>query len=146
MGFWSKLFGGGESPVTAKSASIELTAGRGFTFDVVGEARFQPALSKLCGGKKAGGHKQEAVAHLRFEPNSHDPNAIAVDISGMQVGWISSTLTSEIRREIAALSPTEGVTCQAKIVGGWNEDGDEGHFGVKLSLSRPLKVSAKTGG
>jgi hypothetical protein len=114
--------------------------------DVVGESRFQAALSKICGEKNPGGQKQEAVAHLRFEPNSHDPNAIAIDICGMQVGWIPSTLTPEMRREIAALSPTDGVTCKAKIVGGWNEDGSEGHFGVKLSLSRPVKVSPKAGG
>jgi hypothetical protein len=109
------LFRGSERPVAGKSASIELAAGRAFTFDVVGESRFQSALSKLCGGKKAGGHKQEAIAHLQFEPNSHDPNAIAVDIGGMQVGWIPATLTPEIRREIAALSPTDGVTCKAKL-------------------------------
>lgn len=145
MGFLSRLFGNIESQASAERDVILLAPGRGFTFNVVGESEFQRALSKICGGKKAGGHKHEATAYLRFVANPHDPNAVAVDIAGKQVGWIPSPLTSEIRREIAAVSPAGNVACKAKIVGGWDEEDGEGHFGVKLSLSRPLKLSTKAG-
>jgi hypothetical protein len=34
------------------------------------------------------------------------------------------------------------VMCDAKIVGGWDRgDGDEGHYGVTLSLSKPLRLA-----
>ena len=145
MGFLNRLFGSSENQMPAERDVVHVAAGRGFTFDVVGESEFQRALSKICGGKKAGGHKHEATAHLRFAANPHDPNAIAVDIAGKQVGWIPSALTPEIRREIVAVSSTGNVACKAKIVGGWNEEDSEGHFGVKLSLSRPLKRAIKAG-
>lgn len=146
MGFLNRLFGSSENQVPADRDVIHLAPGRGFTFNVVGESEFQRALSKICGGKKTGGHKHEATASLRFVINPHDPNAVAVDIDGKQVGWIPSPITSEIRREIAAVSPVGNVACKAKIVGGWDEEHGEGHFGVKLSLSRPLKLSTKVGG
>jgi hypothetical protein len=141
MGLLDRLFRNSDTP--AKRAHIQLASGRGFTFDIVGESRFQAALSRVCGGKIAEGHKHEATAELRFEQNPSDPSAIAVDIAGKQVGWIPSPANAEIRREIAALTPTGSANCKAKIVGGWSKDGDEGHFGVKLSLSRPLKIVAE---
>lgn len=141
MTILSRLFGRDEVGSPALRAPVHVAAGRGFMFDIVGELQFQQTLSKLCGGKKNGGHKQEAAAHLTFEPNPEDPNAIAVAIKGKRVGWIPSSLTPDLRREIAALNANGAVACKAKIVGGWVEEDEEGHFGVKLSFSRPLKRS-----
>lgn len=141
MGLLDRLFRNSDTP--AKRTHIRLASGRGFTFDIVGESRFQVALSRVCDGKTAGGHKHEATAELRFEQNPSDPNAIAVDIAGEQVGWIRSPANAELRRELMALTPAGSASCKAKIVGGWSKDGDGGHFGVKLSLSRPLKIVAE---
>jgi len=141
MGLLNRLFGNAD-PIVKRSLA-QLAPGRGYTLDIVGESRFQAALSRVCGGKTAEGHKHEATAELRFEQNPSDPNAIAVDIAGKQVGWIPSPTNAEIRREITALTPTGLASCKAKIVGGWSKDGDEGHFGVKISLSRPLKIVAE---
>jgi hypothetical protein len=142
MGLLNRLFGKSESRATpANHEFVHLAAGRGFTFNIVGESQFQKGLSKICGGKTTVGHKLEATAHLTFAENAHDATAIAVQISGEQVGWMPSELSSEMRREITALSPNGSVTCRAKIVGGWRSDGDEGSFGVKLCLSVPLKKS-----
>ncbi len=141
MGLLDRLFRNSDTP--AKRTLVRLASGRGFTFDIVGESRFQVALSRVCGGKIAEGHKHEATAELRFEHNPSDPNAIAVDIAGEQVGWIPSTANAELRRQLVALAPAGSASCKAKIVGGWSKNGDEGHFGVKLSLSRPLKIVAE---
>lgn len=143
MGLLNRLFGNGDT--TAKRPAVQLAPGRGFTFDIVGESIFQAVLSRICGGKTRDGHKHEATAELRFDQNPADPTAIAVDIAGKQVGWIPSPANVEIRREIAALGASGSASCRAKIVGGWSKDGDEGHFGVKLSLSRPLKSATRIG-
>lgn len=141
MSLLNRLFGNGDA--AAKRPLLQLAPGRGFTFDIVGESRFQTALSRVCGGKSGEGHKHEVTAELRFDENPSDPNSIAVDIAGKQVGWIPSLANAEIRPEIAALTRSGSSSCKAKIVGGWSRDGDEGHFGVKLSLSRPLKSITK---
>ena len=142
MGFLKRLFGFREDVSPTTHDTICIAAGRGFTFDIVGESQFQQTLSVLCGGKKYGGHKQETTAHLSFGSNLHDPNAIEVAINGKRVGWVPSSLASDLRREVAALNLNGTVACKAKIVGGWVDKDGEGHFGVKLSLSRPLKRSA----
>lgn len=123
---------------------IPLAAGRGFTFDVVGEAQWQDNLSAICGGKCEDGHKREVAAQLVFESNPTVPNAVGVMIDARPVGWIPADKAAEVRSALMALNPDRrAVTCNAKIVGGWDRgDGDEGHFGVKLSLSWPLKVHA----
>lgn len=141
MGLFNRLFGRSQPDALATTEVIHVAAGRGFTFNIVGESQFQPALSILCGGKKLGGHKHEATAQLRFEANTHDPNAIGVYINGKQVGWIPAALTQDLRREVIALNADQTMACKAKIVGGWNDEDGEGHFGVKLSLSRPLKIA-----
>lgn len=123
---------------------IPLAAGRGFTFDVVGENQWQDNLSAICGGKCEDGHKREVAAQLVFESNPTDPNAVGVMIDARPVGWIPADKGAEVRSALMALNPDRrAVTCKAKVVGGWDRgDGDEGHFGVKLSLSWPLKVHA----
>lgn len=52
-------------------------------------------------------------------------------------------VAKEIRDAILRLNPEERpVTCDAQVVGGWRRDWeDEGHYGVKLSLSYPLKLA-----
>lgn len=143
MGLFNRLFGRSQRDTFATTDAIDVAAGRGFTFNIVGESQFQPALSKLCGGKKVGGHKREATAQLRFEQNTHDPNAIAVYIRSKQVGWIPAVLTQDLRREVIALNADQTVACKAMIMGGWKDEDGEGHFGVKLSLSRPLKIASR---
>jgi len=122
--------------------ALPLAAGRGFTVDVVGESQWQAHIARVVGGKRDEGYKDEYVAQLAFDNNPHDANAVVVLIDAHPVGWIARGDAANVRNEINAINP-EGlpVTCKAKIVGGWDRgDGDEGHFGVKLSLSRPIKV------
>jgi hypothetical protein len=121
-----------------------LARGRGFTFDIVGEANYQDALDGICGGKCEQGHKLRCTAQLCFqEDNPHDLNAIVVLISGKVVGYLPRTIAAQTRSLILRLNPNERpVTCDAKIVGGWiREEDDEGHYGVKLSLSNPLRLA-----
>jgi hypothetical protein len=122
---------------------VHIARGRGFTFEIVGESYRQEALDDLCGGKCEDGHDLETKAELCFvEDNPHDPDAVGVFIDARLVGYIPRDLAKQFRNDILRLNPEERpVTCDAKIVGGWDRgDGDEGHYGVKLNLSQPLRL------
>ena len=142
---WDWLFGSEVSPPTEPPhpPPVHLARGRGFTFEIVGEGNYQDALDLVCGGKCEDGHKLSTTAQLVFqEDNPHDPNAIAVLIDRRVVGYIPRDLAPGMRSDILRLNPEERpVTCEAKVVGGWlRYGGDEGHYGVKLSLAEPLRV------
>jgi hypothetical protein len=123
---------------------LYLAGGRGFTFQVVGEAHYQAALDDVCGGKCEEGHNRSVIAELCFQvDNTHDPYAVAVLINARVVGYVPRDQAEAIREELLRLNPEErSVTCAAKVVGGWRrDDEDEGHYGVKLSLARPLRLA-----
>lgn len=86
----------------------------------------------------------QVTAELRFEEdNSHDADAIAVWIDGERVGYVPAGIARLFRAAIERINP-DGlpITCDAKIVGGWKRgNGDEGHYGVNLSLADPLRVA-----
>lgn len=130
-------------PTPAIIESIHIAPGRGFTFDVVGESQWQANLEAVCGAKTEDGHRKHVIAELCFEDgNAADSEAVVVLIAGFPVGYVPREKANGVREEILRLNPDEryAVTCDAKIVGGWRrEDGDEGHFGVKLSLSSPMR-------
>lgn len=133
------------SPDTSCSVDpVHLAGGRGYTFEVVGESHRQDALNAICGGKCEDGHDIKVTAQLIIiEGNPHDPNAVGVFVDSQMVGYVPRDVASLIRSELMRLSPDERpVTCDARIVGGWDRgDGDEGHYGIKLSLSNPLKLA-----
>lgn len=129
-----------------RPSPVHLAPGNGFTFELAGESRYQADLDAICGGKCDQGHKLSCIAQLCFEEgNPDDSNAIAVLINGRVVGYIPQTLAAGLRSQILALNPGQRpVTCDAMIVGGWRRGPDEeGQYGVKLSLSAPLKVEAR---
>lgn len=133
------LFGKGKSKI-----EVRCKKGRGNTFEIVGEASYQQNLLKLCGGTKGEfGIKQDEQATLCPEPeNPHDPNAVAVFIRNKKVGYLrkndAATFASFLN-EVGAGS----AACDSRIVGGWDDGkGNEGHFGVKLSISWPPKVAS----
>lgn len=121
---------------------VPLAAGRGFNIDVVGEAQWQDSIGAIVGGRCEEGHNCHVPAQLVFDDNPRDHNAIGVMIDMRAVGWVPSERCGEFRAALQKLNPdNRPVTCKAKIVGGWDRGrNDRGFFGVKLSLSIPLKV------
>jgi hypothetical protein len=115
---------------------------------LVGEASYQEALDHICGGKCEEGHGQEVLAQLIFEDsNPYDSNAVAVLIDGKLVAYVPRDVASSLRESILRVNPQERpVTCDAMIVGGWlRSGGDEGNYGVRLSISDPTELVAPTG-
>jgi hypothetical protein len=64
---------------------IRCKKGRGNTYEIVGEAFYQPSLLALTGGQKEEfGVKQDVQATLQPEPsNPHDANAVSDLLMGL---------------------------------------------------------------
>ncbi|MDO1560392.1 hypothetical protein Q0812_13235 [Brevundimonas sp. 2R-24] len=84
-----------------------------------------------------GGHDLECQALLILEDyNAYDSNAVRVEIRGRKVGYLSREDAARLRAAIPADRRKAAVHCAAKINGGFDDDGDLGHFGVRLGLPR----------
>ncbi|MCA8988047.1 MAG: hypothetical protein KDA78_10420 [Planctomycetaceae bacterium] len=108
-----------------------------FRYDIVGESHYQDNLNSICGGKTYDGHKMVVDARVIHEENNpHDKNAVRIDILGKAVGYLNRDDAKNYRKQIADTGhPGIDATCSAMIVGGWDRDnGDAGHYGVKLDL------------
>lgn len=127
--------------------ALALAAGRGFNIRAVGESQWQQELAALMGGRCEEGHNCHVPAQLVPDNSGREPDAVGVMINGRAVGWLPSEIASDVRAALARLNPAgRPVTCKAKVVGGWDRGRkDRGYFGVKLSLSLPIKPCAKAG-
>jgi hypothetical protein len=105
---------------------------------VVGEGRHQDELLGLTGGRRHyAGARAHVAAELVPEPgNRYDPDAIAVEIEGLQVGYMRHSDAVAYRAAVDAARRRAGrATCEAIIRGGWDRGrGDVGAFGVVLLL------------
>lgn len=113
----------------------------GNTYAIVGEAAHQNKLLAIAGGyKQEYGVKIDIEATLEPEPtNHHDINAVAVIINKKRVGYLKKEHAPVFIKFLNENKVDSGL-CGGRIVGGRDDgEGNEGHFGVKLSLSWPPK-------
>lgn len=124
-------------PTKYFSGAVAIAGPGDFEWDVVGESNYQAALHKICGGKRSEGVEFETRAMLVFEhDNPKNPNAVAVYIDGLQVGYLPDEDADSFRDAVnAADLRSRFYSVAAMIVGGWDRGGgNEGMFGVKLDL------------
>ena len=109
-----------------------------YACEVVGESSYQKNLIAVCGpyGQNESQQKQ-ATAVLVPEPtNPYDKNAVAVQLSGRTVGYLSR----ETARSYCSNLKKRGLknarlSVAAVVRGGWiNDDGEIGMYGVWLDL------------
>jgi hypothetical protein len=107
-----------------------------FDFEVVGESHYQRNLASLAGEHDEYGARTECVAHLVPEDhNPHDPKAVAVQIAGRIVGYLSREDARSFRRRLGQKGLSGRVTtCGACIVGGATRNGEKLFYGVNLDL------------
>ena len=98
--------------------------------EIVGESHYQAALERLAGGRTEEGVDVPVRAFFTPEPeNPHDPNAVAVTVSGERVGYLSRPSAAVYRGKLG----TAVSSCEGRIVGGWDRGtGDRGFFGLRL--------------
>lgn len=86
---------------------------------VVGEASYQEALRRICGSDRWEDVACDCQAVLVPEPtNEYDPNAVAVQIEGQLVGYLSRGDARDYRPLVSRLAGEGRVgVCSARIAG-----------------------------
>lgn len=105
-----------------------------YLFEVAGKNHYQHAILQLLRDRfeespvlesTAESAEYYAIATLRSEPtNPHDCNAIAVDISGLQVGYLNRHTAAKLTNQCKRLGFDRiNASCKAKI-SGYRSNGD----------------------
>jgi hypothetical protein len=125
-------------PVVRPQCTVADFSGDGtFYFNIVGESRCQDALDDIAGGKTEDGHELKVVALLiQEDSNPYDSQAVKVEVQGRAVGYLPADKAKIYRQQLAKTAHPKAIgRCPAMIVGGWDrDDGDEGHYGVRLDV------------
>ena len=122
---------------------VILSMGEEYDFQIVGESFHQDHLEDVAGGKNEEQCDLIKSAILMMDSsNPNDPMAIAVFVDNGHVGYVPGYACVQMRSELAAIvKDRRPVFCAAKIVGGWDRgNGDEGSYGVRLNIARPLSI------
>jgi hypothetical protein len=138
MGLLDRLRGRRGASVSARierpAVSVVLLSGQD-DLEVVGELAYQDALWRLCGGTTGDRIRCDIVAVLVPEPaNPYDANAIAVQIDGQTVGYLSRATAQEYLSGLKRVMSGRGgyVALRGVIVGGGYYDDGPGRLGVWL--------------
>jgi hypothetical protein len=104
------------------------------SLEVVGESFRQDELWAICGGQEGDRIRYPIDAVLVPEDTEHDPNAIAVYVQELHVGYLPHELAARYRPGIIALMERYGghVGLHGVIVGGGYYDDGPGRLGVWL--------------
>ena len=138
MGLLDRVRGrrGSSVPVRAETgtATVSLLNGQD-DLEVVGELAYQAALWRLCGGTLGDRVRCDIVAVLVPDPtNPYDANAIAVQIDGQVVGYLSRATAQDYLPGLQRLMAARGgyIALRGVIVGGGYYDDGPGRLGVWL--------------
>ena len=137
MGLLDRLRGGRrESSVPAwhdaTAVSVSLLGGRD-DLEVVGELAYQDALWRLSGATPGDRIRRQIVAVLVPEPtNPYDANAIAVQIDGQVIGYLSRATAQDYLPGLQRLMSVRGgyVALRGVIVGGGYYDDGPGRLTI----------------
>lgn len=104
------------------------------SLEVVGESYHQDNLWSLVGGFTTEHVRQRCIAMLLPEDNPHDPNAIAVHVSGLLVGYLPRATAAAYRPGLEALMRRHRhvIALNGEIVGGGPREDGIGRLGIWL--------------
>lgn len=134
MGILQRIFPKSRPDVPATQAAAKITLlGGDVDLAIVGESFCQDALWQISGVHRGEPVRQEVVAVLVPEPqNPYDPNAVRIEVNGLQVGHLSRSDAVRYRDGLAALMERyQGLIALNAVVvgGGYGKD----NLGVWLS-------------
>ena len=112
-----------------------------FGLEAAGTDQHQDELEQMAGGRTEAGVDHLCGALLVPNPkNPYDPNAIAVVINSLVVGYVPSNIAPSLKYALR-IGGYIAAGCAAKIVGGWaRADGNIGDFSVRLDADWPFKL------
>jgi hypothetical protein len=113
--------------------------------DVVGESYHRAAIEGAIGGRRhADGVRVTVDACLVWERgNSHDPNAVAVNIGHEVCGYLSRGNAAAYRPCVARVEATGlALMVRADVNGGFRrDDGGWANYGIRVYLEEPHQLS-----
>jgi len=117
---------------------VPLKGNGSYSFDIVGESNYQDSLAIIAGRKTRDGKEFRCSAQVEPEPaNPHDSNAVVVKINGLVVVYFGRAdardYVEQLRSSGLVLSASD---VGAMVVGGYKSRDREGHYGVKLDVTR----------
>ncbi|RZG78696.1 hypothetical protein EXE10_17130 [Acinetobacter sp. WCHAc060033] len=111
------------------NTSVNNSSDVNYNFNIVGEGFYQQNLKKIAGPKEEISKFHECTAKITSEPtNKFDKDAVKVEINGLLVGYLSRSDAQKLAGKRI------NRTVDAVINGGWDDDIDEGQYGVKLAV------------
>lgn len=141
MGLLRLIFGEARTTET-----VMLNGGR--EVEVVGESHYQSTLERAAGDRQYDGVSVDVVATLVPEPsNKYDKDAIAVQVGGRTVGYLSRGAARSYGPLVRRLHGARRLgQCRATIIGGWDRSPrDRGQFGIWLDLATPARALPPAG-
>lgn len=117
-----------------------MLAGDGsYSFEIVGEGRYQAELESICGGARPN-IEQECLALLIADPDDDsDTPDVRVEINGRRVGNLSRSDAAAYGEAIHRLQwDGDALACRALI-----SSDQRSYFGVELDLMWPLRLGAE---
>lgn len=141
MGLRERLFGEHVQGPTQREQAADQVRAETDDSDIVevevrGESHHQDALAAIAGPKEETAKQFLVGVTLRCEPNNeYDENAVRVEVMGQLLGHVG-------REHAAVISPALHNKCggvieaRGLIVGGWRDRDSEGHYGIRVWLTR----------
>jgi hypothetical protein len=113
---------------------------------VVGTSHYQEALTEISGRQADEEIRVEKIAVLVPEPdNPHDPNAIAVQIDGRLVGYLSRNENPRWQDIVKTLGARDHSAAAEAMIAGRGPGGGTTNLGVFLRLPTPTEARAQVG-
>jgi hypothetical protein len=145
MGIREWLTGQPSEPVLAEVTGVMLEGDE--LVAAVGEASYQDPLRRICGSTRWEDVRCEVLAALVPEPtNEYDPNAVAVQVDGERVGYLSRGDALDYGpavQEFAARGKV--IVCNARICGR-GPGSDTANLGIFLHMPDPDAALAEADG
>lgn len=109
-----------------------------YALEVHGESYYDGNLHRIAGKRRGEEPVYKSALLVAETKNRHDPNAIRVEIDGMQVGYVPAELAAGLRQALRAREMAGAVACAAVIHGGRMEGKRRQHYGVWLDVPDDL--------
>lgn len=118
---------------TSRQPTLRLRGGGKYESEVVGTARFRPALEKICDDTQRDAKIVEAV--LVWDDGGRARKAVRVDVQGLTVGYLPAELAEAYHQRLAESGyPDARSICNAKISVRLHSVGGDPDYAVRLDL------------
>ena len=141
--FYKKRKGSDAPSLTSRQPPLRLQGPGTFEFVVLGAARHQPDLEKLCDVRQSDPKIVEALL-VPADANEKYKNAVSVEVQGRTVGYLAPELAEAYRKRLVESGyPGARTRCKAKIIARLHSSvGGSTDYAIRLDLPQKRSSSA----